>query len=273
MAIQTILRDMKYIFENSIIQGGSKGQLSLIRSQRLINFLHEYVKDQLIAKGVDPNKIYPPQGHTKPELKMSGLLKTKAQDICVLPNHPTRERISEGPLWGTIDNVGYTNTNTSIVVNARSQLSSIAKNFDTLYERTFAEPLNLHLRAPLLVMGELYLIPTIGYDAEAMKSYRVQYTEQVNLSKYIRAFQAVNGRNTITGDEYKYERVCLLIVEFRSDPPEIINSINQLTDMKLVKDNEAEKLSLSELTVDGFIEALLGEYKTRHGNLDAILQS
>lgn len=52
----------------------------------------------------------------------------------------------DGILKGERDKYGFEFTEHTLSVNVRSQLSSIAKNFDTLYERTFAEAINLHLR-------------------------------------------------------------------------------------------------------------------------------
>ena len=34
-------------------------------------------------------------------------------------------------------------------------------------------------------------------------------------------FQAINNRNSVNKDEYKYERVCLLIVDFRKKEPKL----------------------------------------------------
>ena len=43
-------------------------------------------------------------------------------------------------------------------------MSSLAKNADTLFERIFAKSLNLHMRYPNIVLGEVYLIPVYEYD-------------------------------------------------------------------------------------------------------------
>ena len=42
-------------------------------------------------------------------------------------------------------------------INVRSQMSSVAKNFDTIFERTFAEAYNLHNRLNKMVLGEVFL--------------------------------------------------------------------------------------------------------------------
>ncbi len=44
MLLQNTLNDMKKMLEDSIIHNGLKGKESLIRSQALINQLHEAIK-------------------------------------------------------------------------------------------------------------------------------------------------------------------------------------------------------------------------------------
>ena len=260
---------MKADYENAISTGGSKGTLSLIRSKKLINHIHEYIKDELVAKGVNPKKIYPRQSATRPELTMIGFLKKKSQDVSILSDDPSQELIDEGVLVGKTDKIGKVVLNSSISINVRSQLSSISKNFDTLYERTFAEPLNLHLRVPKLVMGEVYLIPEVAYDTAAIKKRKVAFKESLP-PQYIPAFQKINNRPSAVGDEYKYERASLLIVDFRDDPPRIINDVTDLVTDGII--TEVPKgVTLKGLTIDDFVEDILKVYQKRHGNMTALI--
>ena len=72
----------------------------------------------------------------------------KKQDICTVPNEQRKsekEKLNfEGILYGQEDKFGLDFTEKALSINIFSQLSSSAKNFDTLYERTFAEALNFH---------------------------------------------------------------------------------------------------------------------------------
>lgn len=71
-------------------------------------------------------------------------------------------------------------------------MSSLAKNSDTLFERTFAESQNLHMRYPNIVLGEVYLIPVREYDDELVKSNRVGFkARQTNIEKYISFFNSM----------------------------------------------------------------------------------
>lgn len=136
------LKEMKDTYEEAIRKGE---YTSLIRSKKLINLLHEYVIEEL-KRRVEPSWI----GTDK---KVYGFPKTKEQDIIVQPPQNGRN-VSVGPI---------------MAINVRSQLSSIEKNYDTLFERIFAEALNLHNRFPYMVLGYLYLLPMVGYNPDAAK--------------------------------------------------------------------------------------------------------
>lgn len=268
-SITEVLSNMKKMYEEAIATGGREQATSLIRSQKLIGCLHEYLKGELVKKGIDRSKIYPQPGFTKPEITMTGYLKRKAQDISVLPVPPREERIEEGVLIGEIDYIGKKTMNNSISINVRSQLSSLLKNFDTLIERTFAEPLNLHLRAPKLVMGEVYMVPLVAYDPDKMLNNEVGFKEGLS-PIYISMFQALNNRKNDNDSEYKYERACLLVVDFRDDPPKIIHSIDDFVKEGLIKDKDSDEYSLDGLGIEDFISDILKIYEKRHGSLDPL---
>ena len=224
------LRNVLISFKNEYEEAIRNGTIeSVIRSQVLINKLHEFSKRGLISRGVSPSKIYPPLNQSRPEKKIIGFLKSKNQDIVVFPSYNrTTEFIKKGAAIGRTDSYGTDFLSKTLILNVRSQLSSINKNFDTLYERSFAEALNLHMRLPLAVLGDLYLIPTVGYDSTAIKEQRIVLNEVNHLLKFISAYIALNNRTDVEDDHYKYERFCLLIVDFSQDPPYIINNFNEI---------------------------------------------
>ena len=73
--INNQLIKFKRAIEEAIIERGSDGKTSAIRSSYLINLIHDAVKFELIKNGVDPQKIYPHLGETRPEIKLAGFLK------------------------------------------------------------------------------------------------------------------------------------------------------------------------------------------------------
>lgn len=269
MPIDEVTLKIKKMYEDAILNKGRKGVHSLIRSKKLIDCVHEFIKHELVKQGVDPLKILPPLGHTNPELTMAGFLKRKSQDISVLSESPKEEIIDDGVLIGEKDKISKELMNKSISINIRSQLSSLGKNFDTLFERTFAEALNLHLRAPKLVMGEVYMVPLIAYDPDEIDNRKISWKERLPVN-YIPAFQALNNRKTDDDEGYKYERVCLLIIDFRQNPPKIIDSVQTFIDEGMLDENIAKKFSLSGLTINEFVSDVLNTYKIRHGSLNSL---
>jgi hypothetical protein len=92
------LVEFKNMIENAIYDGGEAGKNACIRSQAPINLIHDAVKEDLIEHGVRAEYIYPPIGATKPEIKLTGFLKQKDQDVCVTPK---RIKMKETPIdWG-----------------------------------------------------------------------------------------------------------------------------------------------------------------------------
>ena len=165
---QEAINNFKKILEKTIATGtnegkdcgdGLKAKESLIRSSKLINLIHEAIKKDLIAYGIEKGRIFPPCDAQSPELKIAGFLKQKDQDVCVIPKtiQKTKRLITWGPLAteNISDPYGQDFSEKTLVINVRSQISSLAKNADTLFERTFAEPMNLHLIYPKMVLGDV----------------------------------------------------------------------------------------------------------------------
>jgi len=226
------LKEMKDVYEGAIRKGE---YTSLIRSKKLINLLHEYVIEEL-KRRVEPSWIVT-------DKKVYGFPKTKEQDIIVQPPQNGRN-VSVGPI---------------MAINVRSQLSSIEKNYDTLFERIFAEALNLHNRFPYMVLGYLYLLPKVGYNSDAAKEMRVELSERYNLEKYILSFLSVAKRGSPTDVPWKYEKVCLLFVDFERSPPEIIDDVQVFVNEGLVSEKFAQLYTFEELGIKAFFDEL---YKT-----------
>ena len=256
----------KNLIENSIRTGGVKGKKSLITSSQLINLIHDAVKYELQQYGVYPNQIVPHFGERKPEIKLAGFLKQKDQDICVVPAN-----ISKVPIiidWGPMafqkkkDPYGYEYSNNTLVINVRSQMSSLGKNADTLFERTFAEAQNLHMRYPNMVLGEVYLIPVYEYDNEAVKENKVAFkSTQSDVEKYISFFNSINGRK-VDGEAYMYERCTLLVVDFSQERPRLFRNSQELKEAGII--SQDFPIEYETLGFDGFIRDILEIYNKRY---------
>jgi hypothetical protein len=264
ISIQQAVDNFKVLIEDSILQGGIAAKEAMIRSSRPINYIHEAVKADLIRAGISKTRIFPPLGATSPEMKLAGFIKQKHQDVCVAPDTctPILEILQDGLLQHVSDSYGKVYTERIIAINIRSQLSSLAKNFDTLYERTTSEAYNLHVRSPKMVLGEVYMIAVKEYDPDAMKNKKVAFLNKLGaVQKYIRSFQAINGRPDFTKQDYKYEKVCLLIVDFSKTPAKIYDKNEELiADGLLAADSEA---NIEELNWNSFTSSILATYNQR----------
>lgn len=267
ITIQQAVDNFKTLIEDAIIEGGMKGKAEIIRSSQPINNIHDAVKSDFIKKGIARERIHPPLGASKPELKLAGFIKQKRQDVCITPEGfvTNSEILTDGILREATDYYGKDYTERTISINIRSQISSLAKNFDTLYERTIAEAQNLHVRCPKMVLGEVYMIPVKEYDAVAIGNHSIDFIDKIGaVEKYIKSFQAINGRHDYTRDEYKYERVCLLLVDFQQTPAKIYNSNKDLHDDGLL-DSKSDAY-IDDLSWENFTDNILTTYNTRFGS-------
>jgi hypothetical protein len=162
---------------------------------------------------------------------VTGLLKAKDQDVSFTVDTHVEEVITTGVEAGRIDTVGYHATNRALIIGVRSQLSSIAKNFDTLVERAFAETLNLRLRTPNITLGEVYLIPLNEFDDDALKSNQVGFKNTfVDLAKFTKIFNAItdsNYRNNPSG-LYKYNATMLIVADFKNPKVKVLWNENEV---------------------------------------------
>jgi hypothetical protein len=201
-------------------KNGQEAKNAAIRSSGPIQKLHlaiaKSVYEELLTQKLNPS-IFPPLGATSPELKVTGLLKAKDQDIAFTVKPHIPEKIMTGVEAGSTDPIGYEATNSALVIGVRSQLSSLAKNFDTLVERAFAETLNLRLRCPNITLGEVYLIPLNEFDDFSLKSNIVGFKNtKVDLLKFVRIFNAITDPNyqSTPSDLYKYNSTMLIVADF-----------------------------------------------------------
>jgi len=250
MDLETTLLEIKKLKESSIRKGKALGKT---RSQKIINLVHEYIKEEFILLGIDFERIFPKHCNNKPEIQITGGIKNKKQDVCIIPKDINTEKINDDSQ----------DTKRIISINIRSQLSSLGKNNDTLYERTFAESFNLHLKYPEQCLGEIYLIPTKEY---VIKNKKVIFKTNTRVEQYIKEYQFINGRNNKKKDIniYKYERVALVIVDFDRTIPKIYD-----TDEKLKEDSiipEESTTSINGLEINSFAKDLLECYYGRFGS-------
>ena len=239
--LQEHLSRIKRIYENEIKrEDGNPG--FLIRSGKIIDELHEYLKHELIKNGVKKTYINPPLGKTSPEKAIDGYFKTKDQDILV-------QKEENQPL---------------ISLNIRSQLSSVQKNYDTLFERLVAESVNIHEKFPQVPCGYLYLLPAVGYNSDAMKENKVVRNEHFNWEKYLTTFGLLADRQDSSDKTFKYEKICLLAVDFSVNPPEVLSSTGDFLSRGLITRDFSKSFDYSPLKINDIIEKLVYIFDRRN---------
>lgn len=272
LSLAESLEIIKGAIEDVIRSGGSSGKTSLITSQQIVNLLHETIKSSLVAEGVDPQNIRPFIGKANPEITLAGFLKFKKQDVCVFPNnlHPRLELLDFNGLFntGVTEPYGELFTEHILSVNVRTQLSSLGNNVDTMFERTYAEPLNLHRRVPKMVLGEMYLISVRELNSSQIVHNNPVYCNFTastarQLERYIKGFAALNMRKGQRDDDFKYERVALIIADFAQNPVKVYSTTQQLIQDNLLPPNSTA--SMDNLQFDGFTRTLLDSYEQRFG--------
>jgi hypothetical protein len=236
-SLELALTSTRFILTDAIITSsyngkkkanGQEAKNAAIRSSGPINQVHQLIRDsiraELLQRGIT-SQIWPPHGSTTPELKVTGLLKSKKQDVSVTVDDHVNETITTGANKGEVDRVGLKATNSALVIGIRSQLSSVDKNFDTLAERAFAETLNLRLRAPKITIGEVYLLPVQEFDDSALKKNIVGFKKRnINAGKFVSFFESISRRmaEDKTSSIYKYDGTALVVADFRSEKVKVL---------------------------------------------------
>jgi len=278
--LQVACDNFKYSLKQAIRIAGEKGKKSIINSSKPINLFHEVVKSELIKNGVRADLIFPPQYISSGETTYFGFIKHKRQDISVVPisfkGNEKSETILSGMTAGKTDPLGKDYTENSLVINVRSQMSSIGKNNDTIVERAFAETLNLHMRCSNMVLGEFFILPITGLNMDKAEKNDFEFkkiittkvrsnskTTAESIEDKINAYASINNRDISKGEEYKYERVCLILADFGKTPVKIYKNDADLKADNLLPPNSTA--TMNGLEYDTFISDLLHIYSTRFG--------
>tara|TARA_B100000902_G_scaffold83591_1_gene88173 strand:+ start:627 stop:1460 length:834 start_codon:yes stop_codon:yes gene_type:complete len=238
---------------------GLKAKEGIIRASKLINPVHELVKVSLLDYLNDKFNFewvsYPRIGATRPEIKLEGDIKTKNQDLM----------FSEQSLDLNNIEIEGQHLRRLLSVNVRSQLSSVAKNIDTLMERTFAEPIQLRIKYPDLIMGEVYMIPVIELNDEECKNNKVVFkSESVsreNINKFLYYFNKFTDRSNFKEGMieyyYKYDATTLLIIDLESKPAKFIY---KPTDLKKIGLDQEAIEKYQKLSPIDFEEKLVNSF-------------
>jgi|AntAceMinimDraft_6_1070360.scaffolds.fasta_scaffold20490_2 hypothetical protein len=249
-------------YNGKMKSNGQEAKNSAIRGSRPIQQVHSVVRDsvylEIKARGLEP-RVWPPMGKITPELRVTGLLKAKNQDVAITVDPHEKEVVSTGVNAGQVDSIGQKATNSALVIGVRSQMSSLSKNFDTLAERAFAETLNLRLRAPNITLGEVYLVPIHEFEDAALKNNTFGFkSSKIDLDKFVRIFNAISGPRGLDDVEslYKYNSTALIVADFS---PEKVRILWDEADVAEVFDSQVAE-SMKNLMPATFTERIVNDY-------------
>lgn len=194
-----------------------------VRSQSFIKYLHGYLADQLDARltawARNSRGIW-----VQKEASIIGSAKPKDVDVAVIDPQ-------NGPL---------------MLVNVRSQMSSIGNNALNYYEMMLGEVTSLQERFPISTHGYVYLHPVKSVKAG-------KELEVIDHERYARLYAAMTGR---TGRDFKNLRGVLdqfayMVVDFNANPASLEDEL------------VAEAVPGLDLKVDTFIERMIATFKSR----------
>ena len=131
-----------------------------------------------------------------------------------------------------------------LAISVKSQMSSIAKNTINRFEEYVGDATNLHTRYPMLVLGFLLLIPVTD------ETWNATTNEPTPVLKRIHALlEQATGRDEPSGVPGSYEASALAVVDFRADPPVIL---------------DAFPAAGSPLRMEGLFDRLVALYRKRN---------
>ena len=191
--LRKLLTEMKKMH----IAGEREGYNEAVRTQKFIRLLHDWALNQLKKVGIKQSKKI----KIIPEAKVPGYFKLKNVDIVVLHE-------IAGPI---------------LILSVKSLMSSITNNFTNTYEGMIGDVIGLHERYPYLIMCHLFLMPK-----EVLKR-----KETYPINYYARLLGKINGRKDEVDDVKKYERIGLLLVDFKKDVPEVVKEIPSDKDLRI----------------------------------------
>lgn len=209
----------------------NKNALSVIRSGKLILEIHEVVKTWIDI--FHPMSIQPELNATKPEKNLNGYFKKKKQDV-----------------FATFSN------DQQLCVNVRSQLSSICKNFDTIFERTCAEVLNIRLRHPDMICCEVMMYPIRGMSATNTND--LSFTEKCNITQLYQKYSKLLVENqvlpTYNESPWQYHAFVIILVDFEMTPPQLVENYDIFK--KKCPEESLEKELFDKMSITRFFHTL-----------------
>lgn len=215
--LSSVMKEMKKL----LIEGQTaKGHNTNVRKQTVIRLLHNYLVNKLKEKtGFKLKDECKPKDMVfiDTEVKIPGFHKVKNVDIAIVHKRA-------GPL---------------LLISVKSLMSSITNNFTNDYESAIGDAISMHERYPYLIYGYIIIMP---------KEVLIR-DETFDLDYYEGFLRKINHRVDEQDKDKKYERVCMLVGDFKLDTP------------KPIKENPSDKGLRIETFIDDICEILKERYE------------
>lgn len=222
-------------WNNTSYKNGQEAKTAYIRGGAFINPINNVLKKSF--KEIDNNLEFKPKNDdTVGEEVIKGFMKRKKQDLTIRIKNNKNSK--DYPL----------------IINNRTQMSKISANWDTIFERAYAEALNL--RSPNnYIIGEVFVLPYYEMDHKKCEENIIKYkAKSINLDWFFSHYTKVNLREDTSAEGpnfLKYDKLCILVIDFRKNPAKIVTDFG---------DNNLNQ-RYKEFSYEGFCEYLLSKYK------------
>lgn len=198
--LSNVMKEMR-----RLLLAGDKGQYNTnVKNQTVIRILHDYIVERLsertgiktLDKIKATDKVY-----IDTEVKIPGSHKIKNVDIAIIHKHA-------GPL---------------LLISIKSLMSSITNNFTNDFEAAIGDATSFHERYPYLVYGYIIIFPKAVLKRD----------ETYDLSYYEKFLRKINNREDEDDKAKKYERVAMIVGDFKSEPPKLVKEIPADTKLRI----------------------------------------
>lgn len=136
--------------------------------------------------------------------------------------------VGRGPVEADISIIDE-NNEPKLIIDVRSQMTSIGKNFNNYIRMKAGEVESIHQRYPRCVVGLIYIHPK--GDLNTVRP--VGPVGSFNYEKAARQLASLDGRVSPSELASIYEHVAYCVVDFNADPPQLSNIIPTQVELKL----------------------------------------
>lgn len=108
-----------------------------------------------------------------------------------------------------------------LIIDVRSQMSSLGKNFNNYIRMKAGEVESIHERYPKCVIGLIYIHPT----GDLQTRRRINPVGSFNYISAAKQLSSLSGRISTDDSLSVYERVAYCVIDFNQDPPRLSNTV------------------------------------------------